>query len=146
MTIQYSEMSHAEIEEFLQAPRFAVVGTNRVNGPPQLTPVWYLYENGKIYVSMFVESAKYKNLRRDPRVSICVAGENPDARAVIFSGTVELFLKGNATWVDDIVWRLVRRYYDNDKDAQLYMDSEDSSAESALAVLSPERIIAQDYN
>jgi len=146
MTIQYSAMSHAEIEEFLQAPRFAVVGTNRVNGPPQLTPVWYLYENGKIYVSMFVESAKYKNLRRDPRVSICVAGENPDARAVIFSGTVELFLKGNATWVDDIVWRLVRRYYDNDKDAQLYMDSEDSSAESALAVLSPERIIAQDYN
>ena len=139
-------MSHAEIEEFLQAPRFAVVGTNRVNGPPQLTPVWYLYENGKIYVSMFVESAKYKNLRRDPRVSICVAGENPDARAVIFSGTVELFLKGNATWVDDIVWRLARRYYDNDKDAQLYMDSEDSSAESALAVLSPERIIAQDYN
>jgi len=146
MTIQYSAMSHAEIEEFLQAPRFAVVGTNRVNGPPQLTPVWYLYENGKIYVSMFVESAKYKNLRRDPRVSICVAGENPDARAVIFSGTVKLFLKDNATWVDDIVWRLVRRYYDNDKDAQLYMDSEDSSAESALAVLSPERIIAQDYN
>ena len=146
MTFQYSEMSHGEIEEFLQAPRFAVLGTNRVDGPPQLTPVWYLYENGKIYVSMFVESAKYKNLRRDPRVSVCVAGDNPDARAVIFNGTVELFPKGSAAWVDDIVWRLVRRYYDNDKDAQLYMDSEDSSAESALAVLSPERIIAQDYN
>ena len=146
MANQYSEMSQAEIDEFLQVPRHAVVGTNRVNGPPQLTPVWYLYENEKIYVSMFVESAKYKNLRRDPRVSICIAGESPDARAVIFSGTVELFLEGSATWIDAIIWRLVRRYFDSDKEAQLYMDSEDIAAESALAVVSPERIIAQDYN
>ena len=146
MANQYSEMSQVEIDEFLQVPRHAVVGTNRVNGPPQLTPVWYLYENEKIYVSMFVESAKYKNLRRDPRVSICIAGESPDARAVIFSGTVELFLEGSATWVDEIIRRLVRRYFDSDKEAQLYMDSEDIAAESALGVVSPERIIAQDYN
>ena len=146
MTNQYHEMSQAEIEEFIQTPRFAVFGTNRLSGPPQLTPVWYLYENEKIYVSMFVESAKYKNLRRDTRGSICVTGENPDARSVIFSGTVELFLKGSATWIDDIVWRTVRRYYDSKKDAQLYLESEDNSKASALAVLSPERTIAQDYN
>ncbi len=146
MTIQYSDMSQSEINEFLQVPRHAVVATNRVNGPPQLTPVWYLYENEKIYISMFVESAKFKNLHRDPRVSICIAGESPDARAVIFSGTVDLFLEDSAMWDDEIIWRLVRRYFDSDKEAQLYMDSEDNLAESALAVVSPERIIAQDYN
>lgn len=41
---------------------------------------------------------------------------------------------------------MVRRYYDSEKDAQLYLDSEGNSKASALAVLSPERIIAQDYN
>ena len=146
MTIQHSEMSQSEIEAFLQAPRFAVMGTNRINGPPQLTPVWYLYEGDRMYLSMSVKSAKYKNLRRDPRASICVASNHPDARGVILSGTVELFLEGNATWVDDVVWRLVRRYYDNDKEAQLFMDSAGNTAQSVLAALTPEKIIAQDYN
>ena len=146
MTLQYSDMSKVDIEEFLQAPRIAVVGTNRKNGPPQLTPVWYLFEKGKIYVSMFVKSAKYKNLCRDPRISICIAGDGSDARAVIFSGTAELVLESSARWNDEIVWKLVRRYYDNDQDARSYMDSEDNSTESALAILCPDRTIAQDYN
>lgn len=146
MTIQYSEMSQAEIEAFLQSPRFAVMGTNRMNGPPQLTPVWYLYEDGRIYVSVSVKSAKYKNLRRDPRASLCVPGNHPDARGVILSGSVELFLEGSATWVDDVAWRLVRRYYENDKDAQRYMDSVDNTEQSVLSALTPEKVIAQDYN
>ncbi len=139
-------MSQAEIEEFVIAPRFGVVGTNRVNGPPQLTPVWYLYENQKVYISMFAESAKYKNLRRDPRSSICITGDSPDARSVIFSGPVELILSGSEPWVGDIIWKLVRRYFGSDEEAKMYMESESSSGEGALAVLAPNRIIAQDYN
>lgn len=73
MPNQYAEMSQAQIETFLQAPRFAIVGTNRKNGPPQLTPVWYLYESDRVYVTMFADSAKCRNLRRDPRVSVCVS-------------------------------------------------------------------------
>jgi nitroimidazol reductase NimA-like FMN-containing flavoprotein (pyridoxamine 5'-phosphate oxidase superfamily) len=56
MPYQYTDMSQAQIEEFLQAPRFAIVGTNRRSGPPQLTPVWYLYENGKVYLPMLKKS------------------------------------------------------------------------------------------
>lgn len=146
MTYQYSVMSQAEIDQFLQAPRFAIVGTNRVNGPPQLTPVWYLYEGGRVYVSMYVNSAKYRNLRRDPRISICIAGDNPDARAVMFYGTVELFLERSASWVDEIGWRLVRRYCDSDEEARAFMDSGEAGGEGALAVVSPEKVIAEDYN
>jgi len=145
MPYQYSDMSQDEIEEFLRVPRFAIVGTNRVNGPPQLTPVWYLYENRQIHVSMFVNSAKYRNLRRDPRISVCIAGDNPDARAVMFYGTVELALEGS-TRVDEILWRLVRRYYDSDEEAQSFMDSSAAEGESALAVVTPEKVIAQDFN
>ena len=32
MAYQYAEMSRAQIADFLQAPRFAIVGTNRLNG------------------------------------------------------------------------------------------------------------------
>lgn len=138
-------MTQTEIEEFLGAPRFAIVGTNRANGPPQLTPVWYLYQDERVYISMFVKSAKYRNLRRDPRIGVCIAGENPDARAVMIYGTVEFSLDGES-WVDEIVWKLVRRYYDSDEEAQTYMDSSAVEGEGALAVVTPERVIAQDFN
>lgn len=145
MAIQPNEMSQAEIEEFLQVPRFATVGTNRVNGPPQLTPVWYLYEDGRIYLTMFEKSAKFRNLRRDPRIGICIAGDNPDARAVIFYGSVELHTN-STTWVDEIHWRLTRRYYDSDKEARSFMDSAAAGGERALAVVIPDRVLAQDFN
>ena len=145
MSHQPSNMSQAQIEAFLQAPRFATAGTNRVNGPPQLTPVWYLYEDGKIYITMFVKSAKYRNLLRDPRIGVCIAGDNPDARAVMFYGTVELVLEGDP-WADEICWRLVRRYHDSDEEARSYMESVASGGEGALAVLTPEKVIAEDFN
>jgi PPOX class probable F420-dependent enzyme len=145
MPYQYSDMNQAQIEEFLRVPRFAIVGTNRVNGPPQLTPVWYLYQDDQIYITMYVKSAKYRNLRRDPRIGVCIAGDNPDARAVMIYGTVEFAFEGSS-WVDKIVWKLVRRYYDNDVEAQSYMDSTAAEGESALAVVTPEKVIAQDFN
>ncbi len=145
MTYQYAEMSQAHIEDFLQVPRFAIVGTNRVNGAPQLTPVWYLYENGRIYVSMSVNSAKYRNLRRDPRIGICIPGVHPDARAVMIYGTVDLIPEDTALY-DDINWRLTRRYHDSDEEAQAYIDSLPTEEESALAVVTPDKVIAEDYN
>ena len=141
MTYQCTDMSQAQVEEFLQAPRFAIVGTNRVKGPPQLTPVWYLYENGRLYVSIFVKSAKYRNLHRDPRISLCIAGEHPDARAVMIYGTVELIQEDSA-WFNEICWRLVRRYYDSDEEAQSYLDAEAVGGDSALAVVGPDKIMA----
>ena len=145
MAYEPVEMSEDAIEAFLEAPRFAVVGTNRRDGPPQLTPVWYLYQQGNVYLEMFEKSAKHRNLRRDPRVGLCIAGVHPDARAVMLYGTAELFPQGSA-WVDDIRWRLVRRYYENDEEARSYMYRAASGGRRALAVVTPERVLAQDFN
>jgi len=146
MAYQYSGMSITEIEDFLSVPRFATVGTNRLNGAPQLTTVWYLYENEVIYITMYAESAKYRNLSRDPRVSVCIAGDHPDARSVVFYGTAELFLNSSAGWVDETEWRLGRQYFDSDEEAKSYLDSVGAGGESALAVITPEKVIAQNYN
>lgn len=145
MAIPYNDMSISQVAEFLQTPRFATFGTNRANGPPQLTPVWFLHEKERLYVSMYKKSAKYRNLSRDPRVALCIAGTHPDARAVMVYGTVE-FLEADSPGVDDIVWRLARRYYDSDEEARAYLEAEASGGENAIAAVTPEKIIAQDYN
>ena len=145
MTYQHVEMSHAQVDEFLQEPRFAVIGTVRRKGAPQLTPVWYLYENGHVYVSMSVKSAKYRNLTRDPRVCICIPAQHPDARAVMIYGTVEL-IPAESEWFDDIHWRITRRYCNSDKEARAYLDSISNDVQSALVSIAPDKIIAEDWN
>lgn len=138
-------MSQTQIEEFLRVPRIAIVGTNRENGPPQLSPVWYLYEKGLIYITIGAKSAKYWNLRRDPRIGVCIAGDYPDARAVMFYGIAEITL-GESTRFDDLEWRLVRRYYDSDEEVQEYMDTQIAEGDVALVTVTPEKIVAQDFN
>ena len=145
MSYQYSDMEQAEIEKFLQEPRIAIVGTNRVNGPPQLTPVWYLYQDDRIYLTMYVKSAKYRNLQRDPRIGICIPGENLDARAVMIYGTAE-FVVESIDWTYDIRWLLMRRYHHSDEETQSYLDTLPTDTETTLAVVTPNKVIAQDFN
>ena len=146
MSISHSIMSEEQVEEFLEAPRFGILGTNRRDGPPQMTAVWYLYRDGNIYVSMMEKSAKHRNLSRDPRATLVVSGDSADARAVVLCGPVELYAEGSEPWVADISWQLTRRYYDSDEEAKEFIESESDAGASVLALLRPEKIIAQDYN
>ncbi len=52
-------MTPAQIETFLKAPRHAIVGTNRTNGAPQLSPVWYIHDDGRLYISIGAATAKH---------------------------------------------------------------------------------------
>jgi hypothetical protein len=76
-------MPSTEIAAFLQAPRHAVIGVNRPDGPPHLSPVWYLYEDSLFTISITTATVKYRLLRRDPRVSLCIDGGYPDYRTVM---------------------------------------------------------------
>lgn len=137
-------MTSTEIEQFLLASRHAIVGTNPTDGAPQLSPIWYLYEGGRIFFSLSPQTAKYRNLRRDPRISLCVDGCHPDARAVMIYGTVELIEWGEPL-ERDMWWRIIRRYYDTEEAARRYADSI-REMPSALAVVTIQKIIGQDYN
>lgn len=145
MTYQHVEMTQTQVDEFLQEPRFAVIGTIRKKGAPQLTPVWYLYENGQLYVWISINSAKYRNLSRDPRVCVCIPAQHPDARAVMIHGTAEI-IGGEKAWIDDIQWRITRRYSDSEEEAQLFLDSVSAKEESALVSIRPSKVIAEDWN
>ena len=138
-------MTQARIEEFLQASRHAIVGTNRRDGPPQLSPVWYLYEERRFYISVLVASAKYRNLERDPRIGLCIDGGHPDARAVMIHGGAEL-IEAESPWREQVIWRITRRYHDSDEDARRYQDMSRDRGPTVLIVVTPEKIISQDFN
>jgi len=48
MSESYKPMSTIEIDTFLAGVRQAVISTNRRDGPPQMSPVWYLWEDRQL--------------------------------------------------------------------------------------------------
>lgn len=139
-----AEMPLADITSFLETPRHAIVGTNRADGPPQMSPVWYLYEDGLMYISILANSAKRYNLARDSRISVCVDGCHPDARSVIIYGTADLMMPGHPL-EQEMTWRIIRHYHESEEDARRYADSIQGQ-ETVLIVIEPQRIISQEFN
>lgn len=59
----------------------------RPDGRPHLTPVWYVWLDGKVYIGTEPRSVKVQNIRRDPRVALALEdGEHP----VICEGNARL--------------------------------------------------------
>ncbi len=137
-------LTSTEIAAFLVEPRHAVLGTNTRNGPPQLSPVWYLFEEGKFYISITTGTAKYRNLRRAPRLSLCIDGGHPDYRTVTVYGVAE-FLSVDAPNLADIRWRIIRRYYTDEATARQYAEST-SNQPNVLLVVTPARTLSQDFD
>ena len=62
--------------DFLRAHSHAVMSTLRADGRPQLSPVTCTVDDaGRVVVSTRETAVKVRNLRRDPRVSLCVFSE-----------------------------------------------------------------------
>lgn len=138
------QMTPERLEAFLAPPRHAIIATNRADGPPQLTPVWYLYEAGRMYISAGVNTVKVRNLRRDPQVTICVDGGHPDARYVILQGTVTI-IEPHEGEQEEMRRRIIYHYHENEEDARRYHESMRDSP-SVLLILEPDKLISQDFN
>ena len=80
----------AQVEHFLSGRHIAVLTTINPDGTPLQTPVWYLYRDGAIYVRTNSLSAKVRNVRLEPRVSVCVQDEQPPYRGVTVTGTARV--------------------------------------------------------
>jgi PPOX class probable F420-dependent enzyme len=69
-------MDADKAREFLQDHHHAVLATTRANGRPQLSPVTVAVDAaGYVIVSTRETAVKTKNVRRDPRVSLCALSD-----------------------------------------------------------------------
>ena len=139
MTIR---MRDEEVAGFLAQPLHAVMATIAPNGPPQLSPVWFIHDDDRIYISIVAGCAKQRNLERDPRLSLCVDGGRNDVRAVMLYGTAELTTTGEE--LNIWRWRIIRHYYERESEARKYFESIQDT-QSALVVMTPTRIVSQDF-
>ena len=84
-----SDLITGSVRAFLEQPRFAVMATINASGSPQLTVMWYavLADRDVIVLNATRGLLKERNLRRDPRMSLCV---EDGMRYVTLQGRAEI--------------------------------------------------------
>ncbi len=64
------------------------LATVRADGRPHLVPIWFVWWDGKVWISTGETSQKIANIERNPRVSVALEdGANP----VVIEGTAEVY-------------------------------------------------------
>ena len=132
MIVELSEKARA----YLQELHFAVLATINQDGTPQLTTMWYLLEDeGSILMNTKVGRAKERNMRRDPRISICIEDGHD---FITINGTVEMIDDPEIAQHD--IYRLSARYHGEEK-AKQQMREQFSKETRVSLRLKPERVI-----
>jgi PPOX class probable F420-dependent enzyme len=119
----------------LQERRFAVLGTINKDGSPQLTTMWYLLDGDVILMNTKAGRTKERNMRRDPRISVCI---EDGYSYVTISGTVAMVDDPQIAHRD--IYRLAVRY-DGEEEAKRQMEEQFSKETRVTLHLKLEHII-----
>jgi len=141
-----SILTEEQTVEFLTDKKLKLLlGTVGKNGDPFIHPVWFLYENEKLYVETSNTSKKVQNIRHKNMVYFCIDDENLPYRGVRGKALVKI-----STDVEDnipIAERIMIKYTGNleNKVAKMLMDGV-RAGESAILEISPEYYSTWDHS
>ena len=74
----------------LERPRTAKLATVRADGRPHVAPIWFDLDGDALVFTTWHTTVKAANLRRDPRVSLCIDDDTPPYAFVLFEGIARL--------------------------------------------------------
>jgi PPOX class probable F420-dependent enzyme len=97
------------MREFLNGRHYATLATLNEDGSIHLTPVWYLFEDERFFVSTASSALKARNILARPEASLVVDSRRKqgDERWVSAAGTAEV-IRGNRS--EEIYLKILRRY------------------------------------
>ena len=129
-------MSPQEMLDFLSERNIARMATIRPDNSPHVTPVWYLWENNQLLISIGRVSVKARNLRQNNKVAVTIDSQRG---GVIIEGTAKI-----EELSEEIRRKLCQRYV-HPEDLDKYMEYAKANFQSILLRIHPENIISWDY-
>jgi PPOX class probable F420-dependent enzyme len=91
---------------------FAHIATVMADGSPQVTPVWFLYDDGRFIVNTVRGHVKDRNMKRNPRVALSIVDpDNPYSRVSVRGKVVRTTEEGADASID----ALAKKYMGVDK-------------------------------
>ena len=129
------KLSESEVITFLQEAGLLMdIATLDSDGWPAVCPIWYVFEENKIWFTPRQHSEWLANIRNDSRVALCI-----DETAVPYR---KVIVQGRATVVHEVghddLWRdryrrIAERYLPK-KDANAYVDVTDDQPRALCSV------------
>ena len=116
------------IEDLLGEQHLATLATHRKDGSVLLSPLWYVWENGRFQLGVSAGDIKLRHIARDPQVTIVVAEEAPPYRGIEVRGVAHV----DETNYPPRMRALARRYLGPSGD-EIYGDDE----EGAIITIEP---------
>jgi PPOX class probable F420-dependent enzyme len=142
-------LSQAEIDEYLNRRIMARMATQRADGYPHLTPIWFVWEGGKFHHTLGANRVHLTNLARDPRMSLVIDedyrlehGLGAGARSITVRG--DAVLSQDPALIQDITYKALLKYL-GEEDAKAY--TEPIMAEGrTIVTMTPTAWVTWDYN
>ena len=129
-------MSDQELQKFLSETQVAVISTVDADNHPRSAPIWYEWEDGAAYLFTGRRTLKWRNIERNPHVSLCL-----DLREVPYRSAI---VEGIAEEVDrplyDLVLSMSTRYYGEEKGRAFAEGYREDSPDVVIFRITPERI------
>jgi PPOX class probable F420-dependent enzyme len=137
---QSPPLSPDEVLEFLNSVTVARVCTHNKDGTIHATPVWFVYESGKLTFGTPAESVKAANIKRDNRVTVLIDTEGPPTRGVLIYGEAEISDEN----VDEIALNIFNRRMTKQR-ALDYREGLFKLTEWVAVIVTPKKIASYDY-
>ena len=83
-------MSREEIEDFLSQGNMARIATVKPDNTPHVTPVWYLWENNQLQLTIQKDSVKARNIQQNNKVAVTIDTDKAPIKGVIIEGTAKI--------------------------------------------------------
>ena len=131
----------AALTGHLQRHRNALIATTGPEGAPQLTPVWYLWDGEALLASVPGWTVKVANIRREPRIAICVDDEVAGCYATLTGpATIVEGSPADREAVRAATWPLLLKYLP-DGEAAVRWERIDAAGDRVVIRLEPTRIL-----
>lgn len=126
------------VDSFLKERPTLTLGTLMRDGSPQASVLWYLWDDGEFAMSTIHSTAKWRNLVRDPRCSLCI--EEPESgRMVVVYGEARLQDEDVRSRTSDIV----DKYYAESRDTDAHMERIFATGDRVLIFVRPKRVVTR---
>jgi PPOX class probable F420-dependent enzyme len=98
--------------ELLAGPNFGHLGTVNRDGSVQVSPVWVHIEDGRPVFNTAEGRVKWRNIERDPRVTLEVI-DSSGYRSVEIRGRAVMTLEGAREHADELALKYTGEPFDN---------------------------------
>jgi len=93
--VQQQAGLHPKVRELAAGPNFAAVTTALPSGHFQTQPIWVTADDEHVYLNTEIHRAKYKNVERDPRITVMIWDRDNPYRYVEVRGRVVEKIRGD---------------------------------------------------